>query len=304
MAHRAIRAYSIQVNRYQQQLVTINTLQFGNDRVAMELAPDFGARVISLIDRRTGRDWLVTGACVGEQDDAAVFGGPNACGWDECFPTVAPCPAAEWGGNLRDHGDMWGRPWHVTSTNDKLHAEYRNSMFSFCRELQLDGASVVASYQVENLSPHPLPYLWSQHLLLAAQADETITLSGIEDLAGADGNLPWPVTPEGHDNSLVQGIEAGFAHKAYGRCVGTATAGLSSTQGNIRLIWEAAAVPFFGLWRCWGGWPADAAVHQLALEPTTGPVDHLADAQADGSVRSLAPGNIQQWSIIIELSTA
>ena len=53
-----------------------------SEAIRAEVEPAFGARVTSLVDRRTGRDWLVPGAAV----PGGAYGAAQAVGWDECFP--------------------------------------------------------------------------------------------------------------------------------------------------------------------------------------------------------------------------
>ena len=64
--------------------------------VRLVAVPSLGGRVVSLLDRRSGREWLVQGEAPAADDrsweaEAAVFAGREAFGWDECAPTVAPC---------------------------------------------------------------------------------------------------------------------------------------------------------------------------------------------------------------------
>ena len=83
----------------------------------LEVVAEVGARVVSLRDLARDREWLLQNTPPTEAEGMAwssegvVFGGRESFGWDECLPTVAPCPdpldpaAAP----LRDHGDQWGR---------------------------------------------------------------------------------------------------------------------------------------------------------------------------------------------------
>ncbi|HSH33484.1 MAG TPA: hypothetical protein VLB31_07680, partial [Actinomycetota bacterium] len=104
-----------------------------NDAVRLACEPDVGARITSLVDLRTGREWLVPGTLPGNAAasaaEGAVFGGTEAFGWDECLPTVAPCPdpADATAPALRDHGDQWGRPADVEATDERLVATWTQS---------------------------------------------------------------------------------------------------------------------------------------------------------------------------------
>lgn len=272
-------------------------ITLANDRIALTLRPDFGARVTSLTDRASGRQWLVTGLCVGGDS----YLGDQARGWDECFPTVAPCDHAGWDGPLRDHGDLWGRPWQVTADGQTCMATYDDPRFAFTRALHLRGAGVVADYQVSNRTLAALPYLWSQHCLLATTPADRIVLQGIAGMQAGGVPVDWPLHAA-RDLSVVGAAGEGFALKAYGTALNAANAEIIGAEGGIRFDWSDNEIGAFGLWLDYGGWPPGAPVYQVALEPTTAPADDLAQATAMGRARMLAPGEIHHWSVRIALT--
>ena len=61
------------------------------DLIRVAAAPERGARIVSLVDCRTGRDWLAQGEPPYVKESDARYGLLEAAGWDECFPTVSPC---------------------------------------------------------------------------------------------------------------------------------------------------------------------------------------------------------------------
>ncbi len=281
--------------------MSYRTLNLSNDLIELEVAPGFGARVTALIDRRSGRDWLVPGALVGGRDDAATYGGAQARGWDECFPTVAPCASLGWKARLRDHGSLWGRAWTCRRNATSIVAEIRSAGFRFERVLELQGASVTARYELENTGVAAFPFLWSQHCLLATRPGERIVLDGIGELRSKTGVLGWPADRDGRDQATIMDASARFYHKAYAPLDGQANVGIDADDGGIRWSWAAADAGYLGLWRDYGGWPADNPVHQVALEPTTAPADDLASAEALGKDIWLPPGDTRNWTVDIHL---
>lgn len=257
------------------------TLALRNDILALEMDADFGARVTSLRDLRNGRDWLVGGRPEGDASDAASYRGAEARGWDECFPTVAACDHPAWGA-MRDHGALWGRPWQA----DGAGAAFIDGPgYRFARALVLDGASVIARYEVTNTGAKPLVWMWSQHCLLEARSGERLVLDGIGPLDRQD--VPDRIARDG------------TALKAYGPVEGRASVGLDGPDGSIRLEWDGAEIGHVGLWLDFGGWPEEAPVHQIALEPTTAPADDLVAAGDDAI--ALAPGTSRRWQVTIRL---
>ena len=183
-----------------------------NDAVRLACEPEVGARITSLVDRRTGREWLVPGTLPGTAAawaaEGAVFGGAEAFGWDECLPTVAPCPdpADAMAPALRDHGEQWGRPADVEATDDRLVATWTRSRWPlrFRRAITLEGAAVACEYELEAGGDRALPILWSMHALLSLEPGSAIVVEpggparlthhvgfgippGLESLAWPDG---------------------------------------------------------------------------------------------------------------------
>src|SRR6266436_69141 len=85
-----------------------------NDRVQIAVVPELGAKIISLKNLQTGREWLwhprneVTLFRNRLGDD---FSKSPLAGIDECLPTIAPC---QWQAcDLPDHGEAWSTPWGV-----------------------------------------------------------------------------------------------------------------------------------------------------------------------------------------------
>lgn len=277
-----------------------NPVMLENEHVALTLAPHFGARVTSLVDKATDRNWLVTGDLVGEAGNEAVFGGQEARGWDECFPTVGRCASIAWRRTLRDHGDLWGRPWHCTQTLDAVTATYTDEQTRFSRTLTLEGRSVVASYKLTNARDTLLPSLYSQHCLLACLPGERLTLEGISDLRSGGSAIDL-TNVKGTNFTKVYDRASGLALKAYGVVDDHARVSISGEKGGIAFSWDKEDAAFLGLWLDYGGWPEDAPVHQVAIEPTTSPTDDLAGALAGEHAIWLKPAQSRRWQTAITL---
>jgi galactose mutarotase-like enzyme len=275
-------------------------LTLENEYVELTLAPQFGARVTSLIDKRTGRDWLVQGDLVGRQDNEAPFLGPQAYGWDECYPTVGRCMSIAWRRTLRDHGDLWGRSWQCARTPDGISATYTDDQIRFTRTLALEGTSIVAAYKATNANETLMPTLWSQHCLLACLPGERLTLEGITDIR-ADGQPIDLTNVDGTDFTTVHDLDSRLALKAYGSLTDQARISIAGDKGGIAFSWNAEDAAYVGLWLDYGGWPEDAPVHQVAIEPTTSPTDDLAGALAGEHAIWLKPVQSRSWTSTITL---
>ncbi len=274
-------------------------LALDNDIISLALDPDFGARVISLEDKRSGRDWLAKGTCDVSPGEDAVFGGALAWGWDECFPTISVCDgtAFGWDGMLRDHGVLWGRPWSCAADADAIEAVFETPGFRFARRLTLQGSSVIAAYRLTNRGNARFGFLYGQHMLLAARPGERLTSRGLSALMTEDGKDVGPLAAS-TDLTPVRDISAGSAAKLYAQLEGPCEIRLTGPDGALAVTFESPFLPALGIWACYGGWPASRPVHQLALEPTTAPAGDLSHK----TVSWLHPGQTVQWVIRIALS--
>jgi len=285
-------------------------LAIENKAVRVALDPAFGARVLSLIDRRSGRDWLAKGPQSTATGEDAIYLADEAVGWDECFPTVSPWDASATALRrpLRDHGDLWGRPWAVAAhAADSVTTSRADGALAFSRRLALDGATLTADYAVTNSGAEALPFMWALHGLLAVAPGETIEMAGVSSVAATyvsrDGaairtpRLPWPDGNIGFALDTVQPAATRFAAKLYASDVSRAA--ITGANGRLELAWEG--VRHLGLWLNYGGWPAPGDVHHVALEPTTAPVDHLGQALAQDTALILASGATTRWRVTLTL---
>ena len=73
---------------------SLRTIEANNGLIAFAALPELGAKIISLRDLRNGRDGC--GRPTGFRSNGMRYGTSyiekaDTGGWDECFPTVAPC---------------------------------------------------------------------------------------------------------------------------------------------------------------------------------------------------------------------
>jgi len=282
------------------------TVVLENALLRVELLPGRGARLVSLLDRRLGREWLLP-----RQGPAGAGFADDPSGFDECFPNIAPGPCPSGRISWPDHGELWDRPWEVRREGDALvcRIEGRARPYAFTRRLRLDGATLRLDYELENLGAEPFPHLWSAHPLLLVQPGMRVALpAGVAEvlvewasdpaLGRAGQPRPWPGNPL--DLGLVRAGAAGIAVKLFvrdlpsGRC-----ALLDPAAGHaLSFAWDPAEIPHLGVWLCYGGWPA-AGRRQLtvALEPCTGMPDALDAAWRLGCARVLPAGGRSRWSL-------
>jgi len=80
---------------------------------------------------------------------------------------------------MRDHGLLWARVWDVVRhAPDHIQTRFTDANLTFARSLALLADGVAADYCVTNAGSQPMPYLCSQHCLLATTPADAIRLSG------------------------------------------------------------------------------------------------------------------------------
>src|ERR1039458_10375594 len=91
-----------------QQLQGFAVHVLGNDGVELAMVPELGAKIISLKNLRTGREWLWhphDSLRLFKNQPLDDFAASPLVGMDECLPTILPC---SWRGRqLPDHGEVW-----------------------------------------------------------------------------------------------------------------------------------------------------------------------------------------------------
>jgi len=185
-------------------------------------------------------------------------------------------------------------------------------------ELQLD-------YSLTNVGKVPAPWSWAGHPLFAVDAGDTIELpesittlriegSGGERLGAAGEHVAWPVAKAAKDGdvdagpvnlSVVQSRGSRIAEKLFAGPLGANENWCSlrrRKQGlRIKVEFDSAAMPYLGLWLCYGGWPERKGQKQMcvAMEPATAPVDSL--AQTGEWSRVLGPGERSAWQMRVAI---
>jgi galactose mutarotase-like enzyme len=299
-----------------------NPLYLQNASLAVTVLPSEGGRVASLRSLRSGIEFLKQsypdGRAVDASMDARFQDGPCA-GIEECLPTVGASGPETVGGAAPDHGDFWQLVWSVEETSKeqvRLHALGFSRTLLFTKRLTLQGDALRIRYSVENTGDVPQSFLYACHPLFAVDPGDEILLPpdvrtlfldySRDNRVGMRGEMiGWPNSPAEAHLNFVKPRDAGTAEMLYtsrlleGRC------GVYRSVPRQMLIvtFDISALPFLGVWLCYGGWPGGAGMQQyaVALEPTTSPHNTLANAQRDKAAVSLDPGAVSSWEICFQI---
>lgn len=283
----------------------------GSDELRVAVLPEYGARVVSLVDQNCGRDWIFQGGQSPQTGEDAVYSIDEAVGWDECFPTVSAFDGnhTAWGRRLRDHGDLWGRPWRIDSQGTSaVTTVYDDPQFKFARTLCVEGSTLVAEYQVNNLGRKDLPFLWALHALFTVTPADKIVLSNAGSTVAThfslDGKVlkgphrfAWP-GPDAELPVVLDQVHPASRHMSAKVLVnGVPSRSVSVGHGDqwLDIGWDAP-LEDLGIWLNYGAWPTAGELHHIALEPTSSEADHLGQA-VDKGAETIAPGGSVNWRV-------
>jgi galactose mutarotase-like enzyme len=264
-----------------------------NEEVELSVVPELGAKIISLKDRRTRREWLwhpKDGLRLFKNRPHDDFSTSPLVGTDECLPTILPCV---WQGRaLPDHGEVWNRPWQVDEAawqSGVLATSIRLgiSPLVFQRTIELQGNEVRSRYQLSNLNTTEEHFVWAFHPLLRLAAGDELELpSSTRALFNGESWIDAPAsTAPSKDCAKVFAypVREGWA------------AIKNKTQGDrLKFAWDPVENNALGLWLTRGGWHGH---HHFAIEPTNANDDSLVVAAARNRSGTVPANGSVTWRL-------
>src|SRR5438034_5475889 len=288
----------------------LRAVELENEWLRLTLLPEVGAKMYDLVWKPTGRNFLWHNPRILPQPYPieANFDNYWCGGWDEGFPTCDECDFR--GEHYPNLGELRSVGWTVDSVEcvDKdavvaLSAFGPISPVRAVKTVTLAAGSpmVRMRYELTNLGPMPLDFIWGTHPALEPTPHMILRLpakTGIVGLAsdpslGIPGQrYSWPIleTSSGRtDMSRVQGIEARVFCGHYGTDLERGWYAVEDTQSGqgFLLRFPVDQCPYLWMWLVYGGW---RGYHHVILEPWTSFPVHLAEAVKQNTHRHLHPG--------------
>lgn len=280
--------------------------------------PDAGAKLLDLIDIRTGRNllWQNPRVPLMRTYAGAPFDDLWCGGWDELFPTDYPCTIDAC--SYHDHGDLWNGSWEwsLAESETAITATFTRFTASLpCRvsktvTLERNSRKLVFDHRIENLSAAEVRFMWNLHIAHPISRGSRVHMpTASMGVAGPTfGRLPkgttktdWPHSRPGLDLSRLPDASANlleFFHAEElreGWCVVThPSMGLA-----LRLEFDPAVFRSPWIWGVFGGWRGH---YFLLTEPCTSRPGSLADAIENGSAARLGPGEVLETRVSAEIS--
>jgi galactose mutarotase-like enzyme len=310
-----------------------DTVHVNTGALSLALMPELGGKISSLRVLRTGREWLWRHPRMAYQrvsHGSSYITKADTGGWDECFPSVAPCeyPTPPWAGAaLQDHGELWSQPATLDvmegADGVQLRTRWRGIAlpYTFERMLKLtdNSARLRLEYAVANDADAPMQFIWSAHPLLAIEPGMRLLLPPTArfnrwstvppDLIAQDSGLTYPLTAHSGaraiDLTMLPDASAGVALKLWSDPLAEGWATLRARDGELRMRWDVAQLPQVGFWMNLGAWAGDGGTpyFNLGLEPCIGAQDSLAEAVTTRNLfETLPPRGSRTWWLEVELA--
>jgi hypothetical protein len=270
-----------------------------NEDLELAVAPQLGAKIISLKNLRTGREWLWH-----PQSELKLFRNrtgddffkSSLVGIDECLPTIAPCSWQR--RSLPDHGELWNTSWNVDASaleNGilKSSVKLKISPFEFERMIELQENEIQISYQLNNSSASEEKFLWSLHPLLRLQVGDQLELP-TSTRALLNGET-WV-------DAIDSAIPPNNCAKIFASPVSEGWAAINNQKTGDRLEfeWNPMENNTLGLWLTRGGWHGH---HHFAIEPTNSNADDLTSAAERKSCGAITARSSVNWQLRLRLGS-
>jgi hypothetical protein len=295
-----------------------------NDAIRLSVWPQIGGKISSIVDKADGFELLFNYPA--EVSETSLYGKSFEntwnTGWDECFPTVAPClyPRHPYEGiAVPDHGELWSLPTTAVPTRDGLTTVWHGLRFGyvFTRKLYLEGSAIIAEYSVLNHAPFEFRFMWCAHPPMSMIAPVELDLPAGQwrldhDMAGDRAHgFDWPHVAAGIDLSRPAALPERSAWKAFAIAPiqGPATIRYPTRKRTATFEYEAeeshdeegiigGPPAYWGVWVTTGGW---ASQRYFDIEPTIGRYDELAKCIQDRSAGTVPPMGRRQWTMRLTL---
>jgi hypothetical protein len=268
-----------------------------NEEVELAVVPELGAKIVSLKNLRTGREWMwhpPGGLKLFRNRPGDDFSQSPLAGADECLPTISPC---SWQGRaLPDHGELWNTPWSVDTEAWaggilKTRTRLKISPFEFERTIELLADEIQITYHLKNRSAVSEHFLWAIHPLLRLQPGDQLSLPA---------STRALLNGESWIDAVGSAVPEKNCAKIFAASVSEGFVAINNptTGDHLEFEWDPLENNTLGLWLTRGGWHGH---HHFALEPMNADTDSLVEAAERKRSGVVGASGTASWRLSIRL---
>jgi galactose mutarotase-like enzyme len=287
------------------QDTTLNQLRLlvlENESISLSILPEVGAKILTLLDKKSHRNILWENLRTPPQTYPidANFDNYWCGGWDDAFPTADACIYK--GEPIPNVGELRSLSWKVEELKaDAISATARLTAYGpihpikATKTVSLRGRTVEMGFDIENIGPIPVDYLWGTHPAFAVEAGTRLFLpakvgivaqSNHPSLGAPGDRYEWPLI-QSTDMSVVPPVTAGIHCGHYATELQDGWFAVETDGRGILYEFPVEKCPHLWLWLVYGGWRGH---YHAVVEPWTGYPVILSEAVEQGRHSQLAPG--------------
>lgn len=293
-----------------------------NDRIRAEFIADPGAKMVSLLGKHSGYEFLVqrSEGVYKDQPFDGLYTDGECSGFDDMFPTIDVCEYTHypWAGvKMADHGEVWSLPWQEQVHADSVTFIVEGIRFPYTlqKRIRFAGDNVLRiQYTLLNNSDHDFEFLWAGHFMInmeegmqvSVPSDCTKAISILTNTTRPYGEvMDWPLFKDNDGAAYRADISrppasSGFEKYYFkdklteGWCVLDYPGGTK----KLKISFSADTVPYLGILMNENGW---GNLYNIFIEPCTVCYDRPDVARQYGQVSKVAPRGQYQWHIDLTL---
>ena len=246
--------------------MTVKKFNLKNDQIEVEFIPELGGRISSLINKKTGKEWVWKDPRLPTKKvvDGKNYDDNWQGGWEELFPNDA-VEKFSWGSGF-DHGELWFKSWELLNlSKDNATLQIKNLE---------SGASVIKSFSIENnkfISQYEGDvkfkdyFLFKLHIAIPLTERLNIKLHH-KNMVKVVHNFGNILNTNEHEKFLNPERNSGLYDFAYLDLTDDEIVLLDEEKNQLKLTYDNDFFKYFWIFQSQGGW-MDRNV--VVLEPCT-----------------------------------
>ncbi|MEO5893485.1 MAG: hypothetical protein ABIQ31_24745 [Ferruginibacter sp.] len=289
-----------------------------NASIRAEFLPDPGGKMVSLINKKTGYEYLLQrgNEVYLDQPFDGDFVKGECAGFDDMFPTIDVCGYENepWKDvKMADHGEVWSLPWHYELKNDALYLSVDGVRFPYTMEKNvcfIGENSIRVDYTLTNNSAYDFEFLWAGHLMINMEEGMRVVVPGdckqaitiLTNTGREFGELQdWPDFKDGDGNIYRADISRpenvkGFEKYYFNNKLADGWCRLEypGNENKLTIAFPVDTVPYLGLLMNEKGWDN---LYNIIVEPCTICYDRPDVAKKHGQVSKVAGFGKYNWYV-------
>lgn len=274
-----------------------------NRELRVAVIPGIGGRIVSLVGRLRGREFLwrnprlsLAPCAPGSGYDPNFYGGI-----DEMIP--CDIPEVIDGISCPDHGELWTLPLECGIRGEAVSLSGRLPGYGldYRRTMRLDGSRLVCDYRIGNPCGTPRNFLWKLHAALAVSAGDRVVCPASRARAAdpawsrwkKGGAFAWP-DAAGLDMSVVPPADGSTEFLFLEKLSGGSIALDARDGARLECRFDRAIFPCCCYFASHG---AMEGACTAVLEPCTAMPLSVNDAAAGGFCSRLGPGEAIETTV-------